>query len=103
MALDSLYSALAAVYLAAGVYIYVALLRQIRHRVPGLANPVRGFGWPEAILASLLVLFFLYATAASASRSVSGIQTPDLLQSAVLSIGLLLFIAGFLRVRRLDL
>ena len=104
MALDSLYSALAAVYLAAGVYIYVALLRQIRHRVPEqLANPVRSFGWPEAILASFLVLFFLYAMAASASRSVSGIQTPDLLQSAVLSIGLLLFIAGFLRIRRLDL
>src|ERR1051325_6834959 len=104
MAFDSLYSALAAVFLAAGVYIYVALLRQIRHRVPEeLANPIRGFGWPEAILASFLVLFFLYATAASASRSVSGIQTPDLLQSAVLSIGLLLFIAGFLRIRRLDL
>src|SRR5438477_769513 len=103
MASESSYSALAAVWLAAGVYMYVALLRQIRHRVPEQsANPIRGFGWPEAILATLLVLLFLYATAVSASRSVSGIQTPDLLESAVLSIGLLLFIAAFLLIRRLD-
>jgi membrane protease YdiL (CAAX protease family) len=108
MASDGLFSALAAVIpallLAAGVYIYAALIRQIRHRSPEpLVNPVRGFGWPEVIVASLLVLFFLYGTAISASRGSSGIQTLDLLQNAVLTIGLLLIIAAFLRIRRLDL
>jgi membrane protease YdiL (CAAX protease family) len=108
MAFDGFLSALAAVipalFLAAGVYIYVALVRQISVRVvEPSATPVRGFGWPEATLATVLVLIFLRSIAVSTSRDVSGIQTRDLLASALFSIGLLLFIAAFLRLRRLDL
>lgn len=108
MAFDGFLSALAAVipalFLAAGVYIYVALVRQISVRVvEPSATPVRGFGWPEATLATVLVLIFLRSIAVSTSRDVSGIQTRDLLASALFSIGLLLFIATFLRLRRLDL
>lgn len=108
MAFDGFSSALAAVlpalFLAGGVYIYVALVRQISLRVVApSAVPVRGFGWPEATLATILVLVFLRGLSASASHDVSRIQNRDLIESALLSIGLLLFIAAFLRLRRLDL
>jgi len=108
MAFDGFLSAFAAVipalFLAAGVYIYAALVRQISVRVvEPSAAPVRGFGWPEATLAALLVLLFLYGMAVSASRDVPRVQAPDLLESTLLSIGLLLFIAAFLRLRRFDL
>jgi uncharacterized protein len=108
MAFDGFFSALAAVipalFLAAGVYIYVALVRQISVRVVDpSATPVRAFGWPEATLAIVLVLLFLRGLAVSASHDVSRIQNRDLIESALFSIGLLLFIAGFLWLRRFDL
>ncbi|HEX7516633.1 MAG TPA: type II CAAX endopeptidase family protein [Chthoniobacterales bacterium] len=108
MAFDGFLPALAAVipalFLAAGVYIYVALVRQISVRVvEPSATPVRGFGWPEATLATVLVLIFLHSIAVSASHDVSGIQTRDLVANALFSIGLFLFIVAFLRLRRLDL
>jgi uncharacterized protein len=108
MAFDGFLSAFAtvipALFLAAGVYIYAALVRQISVGVvEPSAAPVRGFGWPEAVLATVLVLIFLNGIAASASHNLSGIQTHDLLANALFSIGLLLFIAAFLRLRRLDL
>jgi membrane protease YdiL (CAAX protease family) len=108
MASDGFLSALAAVipalFLAAGVYIYVALARQISARVvEPSAAPVRGFSWPEATLATILVFVFLNSIAASTSHEVRGIQTRDLVANALFSIGLLLFIAAFLRLRRFDL
>ena len=108
MAFDGFLSAFAAVipalFLAAGVYIYAALVRQISVGVvEPSASPVRGFGWPEAVLATVLVLIFVNGIAASASRNMGGIQTRDLWANAIFSIGLLLFIAAFLRLRRLDM
>jgi membrane protease YdiL (CAAX protease family) len=108
MAFDGFLSALAAVipalFLAGGVYIYVALVRQISVRaLESSTTPVRGFGWPEATLAAVLVLIFLHGLAVSASHDVGSIQTRDLVANALFSIGLLLFIAAFLRLRRLDL
>jgi membrane protease YdiL (CAAX protease family) len=108
MAFDGFLSALAAVipalFLAAGVYIYAALVRQISVRVVELSTiPVRRFSWPEATLATVVVLIFLYGLAASASHDVSRIQNRDLFESALLSIGLFIIIAGFLWLRGFDL
>lgn len=108
MAFDGFLSALAAIvpalFLGAGVYIYTALVRQIKSRMvdPALAS-ARGFGWPEATLAMLLVLIFVNGIAASASRDIGRLQTRDILANALFSIGLLLFIAAFLRLRRIDI
>jgi len=107
MAFDGLFSALAAVipalFLAAGVYIYVALVRQISVRVADpSATPARAFGWPEATLATFLVLLFLGLTL-SASHDVNRPQNHDLIGGALFSIGLLIFIAGFLWLRGFDL
>src|SRR5438477_8792311 len=98
MASDGFFSAFAAVtpalFLAAGVYIYAALVRQISVRgVERPAAPVREFGWPEATLPTFLVLLFLYGPAASASLDVRRIHTTDLLESPLLSLGLSLFLA----------
>jgi uncharacterized protein len=108
MASDNFLSALAAVipalFLAGGVYVYVAIARQISGRVvEPSATPVREFGWPEATLATLVALFFLAGIAASSSRDISSIRTHDLLANAIFSIGLFLLIAVFLRLRRFDL
>jgi membrane protease YdiL (CAAX protease family) len=109
MAADGFLSVLAAVipalFLVAGVYIYVALVRQISARAveEPLVTPVRQFGWPEATLATVIVLVFVYGLVASASHDVRAIQTRDLVANALFSIGLLLFIAAFLRLRRFDL
>jgi membrane protease YdiL (CAAX protease family) len=101
MAFDRFLSAL---FLAGGVYIYVALVRQISVRAEEpSATPVRGFAWPEATLATLLALIFLYGLAVSASRDVSRIQNRDLIENALLSIGLLTIIVGFLWLRGFDL
>jgi membrane protease YdiL (CAAX protease family) len=108
MAFDGFLPALAAVipalFLAGGVYIYVALIRQISVRVaePSV-EPVRRFGWPEATLAAALVFLFLYGLVASAGHDVRTIQTRDLLANALLSIGLLGLVAGFLWLRGFDL
>jgi membrane protease YdiL (CAAX protease family) len=107
MAFDGLFSALAAVipalFLAAGVYIYVALIRQISVRVADpTAPPARDFGWPEATLATFLVLFFL-GLLVLAPHEANRPQNHDLTGSALLSIGLLVFIAGFLWLRGFDL
>ena len=108
MAFDGFLPALGAVipalFLAGGVYIYVALVRQISVRVvEPSAEPVREFGWPEATLATFLVSLFLYGLVASASHDVRTIKTHDLLANALFSIGLFLFLAAFLRLRRFDL
>jgi len=108
MAFDGFISALGAVipalFLAAGVYVYVSLARQISVRqVEPSATPLRLFGWPEATLAILLSVWFLLNIVASVSHEVKSIRTRDLIFYSLFSIGLFLAIAGFLRVRRFDL
>jgi membrane protease YdiL (CAAX protease family) len=108
MTVDGFLPALSAVFnaffLVAGVYIYVSLLRQIGSRVPSPETaPLRRFGWPEAILAFVLALFFLLTLTGSSSHSVPRMRNRDLIASAVLTIGLLLAVTGFLRLRRFDL
>jgi membrane protease YdiL (CAAX protease family) len=108
MALDGFLPALAAVipalFLAGGVYIYVALVRQISVRfLEPSPQPVREFAWPEAALATLLVLIFLGGLAVSGSHDVSRIQDHHLIESGLLSVGLLVIIAGFFWLRGFDL
>ena len=109
MTVDGLIPALSAVvnafFLVIGVYIYASLLRQIAARVPNSEPPpIRAFGFPEAMIAASLALFFLLTLAGSAAQpSARNLGTRDLVVSAVLTIGLLLALAGFLRLRRFDL
>jgi membrane protease YdiL (CAAX protease family) len=95
---------LPALFVVASVYIYVSLLRQISVRVVDPPAPTeRRFGWPEAILATLLSLLFLLTLAGSSSQHVTHMNSRNLIVSALFTIGLLLIVAGFLRLRGFDL
>ncbi len=113
----SLFTAFAAalnlLFLLAGIYIYVSLIRQIRARrvteaqaAPGEligAEPARAFGLPEAILAAALISLMLLNFLASLSRSVMQLSTRDLVLNFVFTLVVVSFVAGFLKLRRLDL
>ena len=101
--LPALSAVLNAFFLIAGVYIYVSLLRQIGVRTPEVeAPPLRVFGLPEALVATLLTAFFLL-TISGASQRVTRLENRDLIASGVLTAALLLALAGFLRLRRFDI
>jgi membrane protease YdiL (CAAX protease family) len=108
MTFDGLIPALSAVVnaflLVIGVYIYASLLRQIAARPPNSEPPpLRTFGWPEALLAVLLAIFFLLSLSGGSPHKASRIGSRELIASAAFTVGLLLAVAGFLRLRRFDL
>lgn len=109
MTVDGFLPALSAVinafFLVAGVYIYVSLVRQLSTRVTEPDAPfVRQFGWPEAALAVCLASLFLYSvTLAGSSPKMTRLESRHLIESGIFTVGLLLVVAGFLRLRRFDL
>lgn len=107
MSFDGLFAALAAVtnvlFVLIGVYVYVSLVRQIGSRStlePAPAMP-RHFGLPDAIAASLLTAWFLLNVAASFSieRDLADTRTGELIANAFFTIGLVLFLVAYLRLR----
>src|SRR5947209_4529104 len=91
-----------ALFLGAGVYIYLALVRQISSR-PALLGPgveTKTFEFPEAILASALAfLFLLNAMVAVPHTEKLLLRTNDLVANALVSLALFVFVAAFLTVR----
>ena len=89
-----------------GVYVYVALIRQISARPaipPPGEEPVRTFGMPEAIMALVLISFLLLNVVASVSAPSTELTPRDLTANVVLIMAVLLLLLGFLRVRGLNL
>jgi len=108
MSVDGLIPALSVVFYAffliVGVYVYAALVRQIAARVPGLEPPpLRPFALPEGVIAVSIALFFLVTLLAAPAHEVRRLQTRDLIASGIFTMGLLLALAGYLRLRRFDL
>ncbi len=108
MSVDGLIPALSVVFyaffLVVGVYVYAALVRQVAARAPGSEPPpLRPFGIPEAVIALLIAFFFLLTLLGAPNHQVRRIHTGDLIASAILTTGLLLALAGYLRLRRFDL
>ena len=106
---DGLFSALAAVtnvlFVLIGSYIYVSLIRQISARAAPSDVVQRSFGLPDAIIAVVLGGLFLSNIAASYS-SPHGLVNPrtrDLIAGALFTIGLLVFLIAFLRLRGFNL
>ena len=96
-----------ALFLVAGVYIYISLLRQISARTASaeFANrdEQKTFGLPEAVLGAALATFFaLNAAAATSQAGKMVLRTQDLIANAMISVGLFLFIAAFLKLRKIS-
>ena len=93
-----------------GIYVYVALIRQISARNSAVpmddSPPARTFGLPEAIIAIILIGFLLLNVVASLSGSGSAANTAltsrDLAANLVVFVVVLLILAGFLELRHLS-
>jgi len=94
-----------ALFLIGGIYIYLALVRQIAARTGGIAEEnERTFGLPDAILALGLATLFTLNAAASSSLQTGKLvlQTNDLIVNALISLAMFLFVAAFLQIRGLS-
>ena len=109
MSSDGLFSAFAAVanvlFLLIAVYIYSSLIRQISARSTTLEVTQRNFGLADAIVAILLSGLFLsnIALSFSSSHDVTSPRVRDLMAGALLTLGILVFLIAFLRLRGFDL
>ncbi len=108
MSSDSLFSTIAAavtnvVFILIGLYVYASLIRQINARSSATDEAQKNFGLPDAIMAILLTGLFLanVVLSFSTSHDVTNPRTHDLLIGALFTVGLLLFLIAFLRVRGL--
>ncbi len=109
MSSDGLFSMVAAVtnilFVLIAVYIYSALIRQINARSETLDFTQRNFGLADAIVGILLSGLFLtnIAISLSSTHDLTVPRTRDLLAGALLTVGLLVFLIAFLRLRGFNL
>jgi membrane protease YdiL (CAAX protease family) len=108
MTSDSLLTALGAVanalFLIIGVYIYVSLIRQIGARTPASTNGSgRAFGSPDAVLAIGLVFLLLLGVIASLSHPSIQLDSRDLVENLLFTLGVVLVVIAFLQFRGFDL
>lgn len=93
------------VFLTVGALIYFALAWQVARRTSAPMEPpltTRSFGIPEAFLAVTLILFFLMNISVSYRHSTVQMGTRDLVANFLLTLFIVLFVATFLKLRRLD-
>jgi uncharacterized protein len=91
-------------FLVASVYIYVSLLRQIvaRETDESLATD-RRFGLPEAVVAFALSTLFTLNSLGAGSSQITNLRRRDLIANGIFALGLVAFIAVFLKLRRFDI
>ncbi len=105
---NGFFTALAAVtnalFLLGAIYIYLSLVRQIAARPDGpfLDEPGHRFGWPETILACALAALFALNAFTSTQGGKIVLQTNDLIANGLISAGLFVFVAAFLKLRGRD-
>ncbi len=88
-------------FLGGGVYIYLALVRQISATAPAtLAEGERTFGRPEIYLSLGLSALFLFNASSSASRGEKfSMNANELIANILVAVALFLFVAAFLKFR----
>lgn len=90
-----------AIFLVGGIYIYLALIRQISARGPELPlEKERTFGLPDVLLGlALALLFLLNASSARTEGSRPVLHMNDLIANALVSVAMLVFVTAFLKIR----
>ena len=98
-------SLLSALYFIASLCVYVSLIYQISARiriVSGADAPARAFGLPEAVLASVLIFFFLLTIGSAVPDPALQFHPRNLLANFLLSAFVVLVIATLLQFRGFD-
>ncbi|MDQ2918386.1 MAG: CPBP family intramembrane metalloprotease [Verrucomicrobiota bacterium] len=93
-----------AIFLLAGIYVYLALVRQIIAR-PTVERALeeRTFGFPDVILAAILsTLFLLNAATAVSHDGKMVLRTNDLIFNGLISGAVFILIVAFLKIRGRD-
>lgn len=92
-------------YGIAGIGVYVSLIYQINARIRAASDtemPVRVFGLPEAILAGVLIFFFLLTISSAATDPALQFHPRNLLANLLLSAFVILVIVSLLQFRGFD-
>jgi membrane protease YdiL (CAAX protease family) len=98
------FGVLSLLYVLASLYVYISLVHQISARtLTPSGAAARPFGLPEAILATVLILFLLLNIGASISHPSLQFSTRNLLGNFLLAVFVALFIVTFLQLRGFDL
>ncbi len=99
--LSALAAVFNAIFFAGGIYLYVALVRQISRRDQVHTDELEPtFSLPDVVLALFLALLFIFNAVASPSRPEKiALGTNDLVANALISVGLFVFLAAFLTLR----
>jgi membrane protease YdiL (CAAX protease family) len=93
-------------YAVASICVYVSLIYQISSRIRNASEldvPVRLFGLPEAILAAVLIFFFLLTVTATVPDPALQFHPRNLLANFLLSAFVVLIIASLLQFRGFDM
>jgi membrane protease YdiL (CAAX protease family) len=96
---------LSALYFIGSLCVYVSLIYQISARVRGASEadaPARAFGLPEAVLASVLIFFFLLTISSAVPDPSLQFRPRNLLANLLLSVFVVVVIVTLLHFRGLD-
>jgi len=97
---------LSALYFIASLCVYVSLVYQISTRSRNAATPhapARAFGLPEAVLASVLILFFLMTISSTVPDPSLQFRPRNLLANLLLTAFVVLVIVSLLQFRGFDI
>src|SRR3954471_19142922 len=88
------------IWFVLGLYVYTALIRQISVRIaPITETPVKRFGVPEALVATLIMSLLLIGLIKGGAPSASDLTDQDLINNFILTGVVVLVLAGFLLFR----
>jgi hypothetical protein len=96
---------LSLLYSIASVCVYVSLIYQVSTRIRSAGavdSPTRGFGLPEAVLAIVLIFFFLLTISTTVPDPALQFNPRNLLANFLLSVFVVLVIATLLQFRGFD-
>jgi CAAX protease family protein len=92
------------VWFVLGLYVYVALIRQISVRTPVVADPpTKTFGLPEAIGAAVLMSLLVVGLINGSASNPTDLSTKDLINNFILTAVVVLVLAAFLAFRGFNL